>query len=139
MITEIYEGLVNTLNTDLSKAHYRISGVKVAATNDVECSIKVMLGNMNCVGIGQSTKYDHTGWIYFDFGSNERRGIKDITVAIDELLDWIATNYEIGKGFDIGSGYYIRDMEHIPFQGYPQPKELFFQELILVRFIWERR
>ena len=138
MIKEIVEGLCNTLNTALSKAYYRPAFVEKASTRDVDCSIKVMLGKMDLVGLGEPTKYDHEGWIYFDFGSNEQRAALKVVEAIDELLDWLTANYEKGKGYNIGS-YYIRDMEHIPFQGYPQPKEQFYQDMILIKFVWERR
>jgi hypothetical protein len=139
MLKEILEGLCNTLNGTLTKAHYRPANIDYGADNDVECAVKVMLGRQEQVGIGMPTKYDHYGWIYLDYGSNHQRAALKITEAIDEFLDWQAGNYNQGLGFDIGSGYYIRDMEHIPFQGYPKPKELFLQEMILLRFIWERR
>ena len=139
MIETIYTGLVNTLNAALSKATYRISTIKKDSTDTVECAIKVMLGKMEDAGIGQTSAYNHYGWIYFDFGSNDRRAHEKVVQAIDELLDWMTSNYTVGAGFDIGGGNYIREMKHIPFQGYPQPKELFFQDMILVSFKWERR
>ena len=139
MLEEIIEGICNTLNTDLSLAKYRPANVATEEDNTVECAVKVMLGRQDPVSLGEPTKYDHYGWIYFDYGSNDKRVALLITQAMDELLDWQAANYEKGLGFDIGSGYYIRDMEHIPFQGYPKPRELFLQEMMLMRFIWERR
>jgi len=138
MIKEIIEGLCTTLNTSLTKAHYRPAGVKYEADNDVECSIKVMLGKQMLMGLG-TTDFDHYGWIYFDFGSNDQRAPLKIVEAIDELIDWLVTGYGKGVGYDIGSGNYIRNLEHIPFQGYPQPRERFYQDMILVRFVWERR
>jgi hypothetical protein len=54
------------------------------------------------------------------------------------LIAWLDANYEKGLGYDIGA-YYIREMQHIPFQGYPKPKEQFLQEMILVEFRWEKR
>lgn len=139
MLQKIVEGLVATLNATLTLAHYRPANITFEADKDVECAVKVMLGTQDVAGLGMITSYDHEGWIYLDYGTNHQRGALKIIGAIDEFVDWMTTNYERGLGFDIGSGYYIRDMEHIPFQGYPKPKDLFLQEMILLRFVWERR
>ena len=139
MIKEIVEGLCATLNTALSKAEYRPANIYKVAVNVVECAVKVMLGRQDPVSLGEPTKYDHNGWIYLDYGSEHQRAAEKIVDAMDEFLDWQAANYSKGLGFDIGGGYYIRDLYHIPFQGYPKPKERFLQEMILLRFIWERR
>jgi hypothetical protein len=138
MLQIIAEGLVTTLNLALSKAHYRHANITYEADNDVECAIKLMLGKERQVSLGEPTKKDHYGWAYFDFGSNHQRAALKIIAAIDELIAWLDANYEKGLGYDIGA-YYIREMQHIPFQGYPKPKEQFLQEMILVEFRWERR
>jgi hypothetical protein len=138
MIYEIVTGICNTLNGTLSNANYRPAGVDFEDSTAVQCSVKVMLGKQMLAGLGTSD-FDHYGWLYFDFGSNDQRAPLLVVQAIDELIDWLVTAYGKGTGYDIGSGNYIRDMEHIPFQGYPQPKERFYQDMILVRFIWERR
>jgi len=139
MLKTIAEGLVTTLNGALSKSHYRQANITYEADNDVECAIKLMLGRSDQRSLGDASIIDHYGWIYFDFGSNHQRAALKIIEAIDELVDWLANSYDKGLGYDIGGSVYIRDMEHIPFQGYPKPKEQFLQEMILVKFIWERR
>jgi hypothetical protein len=133
------EGLVTTLNAALTKSHYRQANIAYEADNDVECAVKIMLGKLRYVSLGEPSKVDHYGWIYFDFGSNHQRNAEKIIESIEELVEWLDTNYDKGLGYDIGSGYYIREMQHIPFQGYPKPKEQFLQEMILVEFRWERR
>ena len=136
MLKPMMEMLCNKLNTDLSNAHYRPFYTEQAASTTVECSIKLTLGNMIPQGIG-SGNYDHTGWIYFDFGSNEERAAEELTDAIDELLDWLDVTYTKGTGYTY-SGTTIRDLKQIPYQGYAQPRDLFLHDMIMVEFWWER-
>ena len=116
MIKPMIEMLVNKLNNDLSEANYRPYYTEKTTTSDVECSIKIMLGTMIPQGIG-STDYDHKGWIYFDFGSNDERAAELISDAVDELLDWIDTEYVVGVGYTYSSTT-IRSLYQTPYQGY---------------------
>lgn len=136
MIKPMMEMLCVKLNIDLSNAHYRPFYTEQTPSTNVECSIKIMLGNMLPQGIG-SSDYDHTGWIYFDFGSNDERAAEYVTDAIDELVDWIDVSYAKGTGYTY-SGTTIRDLKQIPFQGYSQPRDLFLHDMIMVEFLWER-
>ncbi len=138
MTQAMMEMLVTKLNLDLAKADYRPFWTeKTEGSADVECTIKFMLGRMMPQGIGHNEKFDHTGWVYFDFGSNDERAALQVSQAIDELLDWIATNYTIGTGFTYG-GTTIRDLKHVPFQGYSQPRDSFWHDMIMCEFWWER-
>jgi len=136
MVVPMMEMLVLKLNTDLANANYRPYYTELTTTKDVECSVKIMLSNMKPQGIG-STDYDNTGWIYFDFGSNDERAAELISEAVDELLDWMDVNYVKGEGYTY-SGTTIRDLNQVPYQGYAQPREMFLHDMIMFEFLWER-
>jgi len=137
MIQSIMEMLVTRLNADLQRANYRPHWTEKSTDNKVECSIKIMLSNMYPQGIGENNKYTNEGWIYFDFGTNEDKAALYVAQAIDELIDWVATKYEKGVGYTY-EGVSIRDLKIVPFQGYSQPRELFFHDMIMASFRWER-
>ena len=136
MIKPMMEMLCDGLNNDLSNANYRPYYTELTTTSDVECSVKIMLGDMMPQGIG-SGDFDHTGWVYFDFGSNDERAAVLISDAVDELLDWIDTSYTKGEGYTY-SGTTIRDLRQVPYQGYSQPREMFLHDMVMVEFTWER-
>jgi len=136
MVRPMMEMLVTKLNLDLSEAHYRPYYTEMTTTNDVECTIKIMLGNMTPQGIG-SGGFDHTGWIYFDFGSNDERAAELISDSVDELLCWIDYNYVPGVGYTY-AGTTIRNLTQIPYQGYSQPRETFLHDMVMFEFEWER-
>lgn len=137
MLKEIYEMLVTKLNIDCTKAVYRPFWVEQVSTSEVDCTIKLALGTMSPKGIGMYKKFDHLGWIFFDFGTNEDRAALKVTEAMDELIDWIVDNYMPSVGYTHG-GTTIRDLEHVPLQSYPQPRQQFAHDMIMVRFWWER-
>ncbi len=137
MLEEMYEMLETKLNIDCVNADYRPFWVERDATEAVSCTIKIALGTMKSRGIGMPRSFDHRGWIFFDFGTNEDRPAEKVTWAMDELIDWIVDNYEAGVGYTYG-GTTIRDLEHVPFQSYPQPREQFAHDMIMVGFWWER-